>query len=313
MIAFDSRIEPEKQTSLLNWFTRLKQNMPNKVGEIKLNECLYPLGIGMEETLWYIFNQAQNQDDFINYINTQADFNLHVDVSLEPNVFTPEQLEQFNQQGYIVLKKAIDIEEANEACQAIYSFLGASETNENSWYNNHENKKGMMVVFTKHPLFKTIIKNKRIKKAYEQLYGTSVIYPTIDKVSFNAPVTSTKSFMGSPLHWDVSLTLPIPFKLQGLIYLSKVSKTDGAFNCVPGFHHKIGDWINKVPSTCNIRDYATQNLTSSLEAIEGEAGDMVIWHQALPHCATPNLGSKPRLVKYLTYTPFDLVEQEIWI
>jgi ectoine hydroxylase-related dioxygenase (phytanoyl-CoA dioxygenase family) len=37
----------------------------------------------------------------------------------------------------------------------------------------------------------------------------------------------------------------------------------------------------------------------------GNAGDFVIWHQALPHCATPNTSNLPRMVQYLTYLPIE--------
>ena len=49
------------------------------------------------------------------------------------------------------------------------------------------------------------------------------------------------------------------------------------------------------------------------EPIIGNAGDFIIWHQALPHCATPNRGSKPRLVQYLTYFTENYKEAEEWI
>jgi ectoine hydroxylase-related dioxygenase (phytanoyl-CoA dioxygenase family) len=39
------------------------------------------------------------------------------------------------------------------------------------------------------------------------------------------------------------------------------------------------------------------------ETIPGMAGDMVIWHHALPHAATPNRGERPRIVQYLKYFP----------
>ena len=139
----------------------------------------------------------------------------------------------------------------------------------------------------------------KIKKAFEQLYNTKKIFRSIDKVSFNPPITSTYSFKGSPLHWDVSLKLPIPFRLQGLIYLSDCLANDGAFHCVPGFHNTIEDWLSQVPKDKIAREYAVEVLESV--PVEGKAGDMIIWHQALPHCATPNYGDSPRLVQYLTY------------
>ncbi len=86
-----------------------------------------------------------------------------------------------------------------------------------------------MVNFSNHPMLQENRMTHKIKKAFEQLYQTDKIYKTIDKVSFNPPISANYSFMGSGLHWDVSLKLPIPFRLQGLIYLSDCGANDGAF------------------------------------------------------------------------------------
>ena len=119
--------------------------------------------------------------------------------------------------------------------------------------------------------------------------------------------------MVSDIHWDVSLAQPIPFSLQGLIYLNDVNIDDGAFHCVPNFQHKVSDWIKTVPKSEDLRSVAASSLKYDLVGISGNAGDMIIWQQALPHCATPNKGHEPRLVQYLTYLPFELEVREEWI
>ena len=73
------------------------------------------------------------------------------------------------------------------------------------------------------------------------------------------------------------------------------------FRSVPGFHRRLEEWLHTLPPDVDARDMAKRTLES--EAVSGKAGDFVIWHQALPHCATPNRGEKPRLVQYLTYLP----------
>lgn len=96
-----------------------------------------------------------------------------------------------------------------------------------------------MVNFYNHP---TLEKNRasiKIQKAYERLYQTNKIYKTIDIVSFNPPVTKQYNFLGGNLLWDVSLKQPIPFRLKGLLYLSDCNENEGAFNCIPSFHHQI--------------------------------------------------------------------------
>jgi ectoine hydroxylase-related dioxygenase (phytanoyl-CoA dioxygenase family) len=47
--------------------------------------------------------------------------------------------------------------------------------------------------------------------------------------------------------------------------------------------------------------------------IPGDAGDLIIWHHALPHAATPNHGSAPRVVQYLNMFPSQYDVNAEWI
>jgi ectoine hydroxylase-related dioxygenase (phytanoyl-CoA dioxygenase family) len=168
-----------------------------------------------------------------------------------------------------------------------------------------------MLNLINHPHLDRNRQSPKIKKAYEQLYNSTNIYKRIDKVSFNPPETPDFRFAGDGLHWDVSLQQPIPMGLQGLLYLTDCAPGDGAFHCVPGFHNSIEQWLSQLTPEQNPRGIVKQALQAV--AVPGNAGDFVIWHQALPHCATPNHGATPRIVQYLTYWPVDYVEQKEWI
>lgn len=273
-------------------------------------KALYSKNMSMEETIRFLHYERPNECDFLNWVNQYADESLE-DVSEDHYELLPEDWEFWNENGYFVIKKAIDDKVCERVEQAIWNFLDASPENPESWYKSHPSKSGMMVLFTQHESLRAVRNSGKIKSVYEQLYGTSAIHKTIDKVSFNPPETENHKFTGSKLHWDVSLSLPIPFKLQGLLYLANVGKDEGAFHCVPGFHNEIENWMKKVPAGCDIRGYALNNLTA--KPVIGEKGDFIIWHQALPHCASPNNGTKPRLVQYLTYLPNDGELQKEWI
>jgi ectoine hydroxylase-related dioxygenase (phytanoyl-CoA dioxygenase family) len=107
------------------------------------------------------------------------------------------------------------------------------------------------------------------------------------------------------LHWDVELVPPVPFLLQGLIYLDDVGADQGAFSCVPGFQHRLEAWLRTLPPGS---DPHMQDLDAMGRVyVPGRAGDMVIWHQALPHGASRNTSRIPRLVQYLTYLPLAAV------
>jgi hypothetical protein len=273
-------------------------------------EQLYKNGIGLDEALQYLYFEKPSVIDFETWIEEKA-AKLLVSYEDKNLVLNDSDLQFFESNGYFVLKNAISKEDCMATQKIIWDFLGMSSDDKTSWYTNHPEQKGLMINFFDHPILEKNRSSARIKKAYEQLYQSKNIFKTIDKVSFNPPITSDYSFKGSDLHWDVSLKLPIPFRLQGLIYLSDCGPQDGAFHCVPGFHRDINNWMLNVPTDIHPRDYALETLNPI--PIIGEAGDMVIWHQALPHCATPNYGNTPRMVQYLTYFGEGYKEHEEWI
>ncbi|MCO6162794.1 phytanoyl-CoA dioxygenase family protein [Flavobacterium sp. NRK F7] len=270
---------------------------------------LYRLGISMELTLQFIYESKPSLEDFKQWISTNS--KVFDSEKYDENVLTAEDLQFWETNGYVIIKNAIPMQDCLETQEAIWNFLQKDPEDSSTWYTFHEAQKGLMVHFFNHPILEKNRASLKIKKAYEQLYGTDTIFKTIDKVSFNPPITEHYSFLGSNLHWDVSLQQPIPFRLQGLLYLSDCGENDGAFHCVPGFHHKIESWMQALGPNDNPRTIALETLKP--EPITGNAGDFIIWHQALPHCATPNRGSKPRLVQYLTYFTENYKEAEEWI
>jgi len=271
---------------------------------------LYALGISMEHALQFLYSNQPNLAEFEKWIDSNT-LQICNDESCIDDVFTQNDIEFWNRNGFIVLKNAITKEDCENTRNAIWEFLHKSINDEHSWYIQHPRQSGMMVQFSDHPTLNANRNSPRIRKAFEQLYQSLDLYKTIDKVSFNPPITKNYSFMGSALHWDVSLKLPIPFKLQGLIYLSDCDENDGCFQCVPGFHNQIDAWLNQLPSADNPREIALKILKPI--SIIGKAGDVVIWNQALPHCASPNYGNSPRMVQYVTYFPNDCKSADEWI
>jgi len=132
-----------------------------------------------------------------------------------------------------------------------------------------------------------------------------------DRVGFNPPEIANWKFPGPGLHWDVSLQLPIPFGLQGILYLNDIASNQGAFTLVPGFHNKIESWLKNLPANANPRNENIHSLGT--KPIAANAGDFIIWHQALPHGSSPNTTLQPRFVQYINYAPSDMEVRDKWI
>ena len=300
-----------EQTALLRsfWENTLAQKAPDSKAWNEQLSLIHRQGRGLEETLLFLYQVRPDFDAFKAWMNV----GIQAENSDGPlaDVLSPADLRFFAENGYVVLQNAVTAEQCISAQQAILNHLDADVADPSTWYSAHAEKRGMMLMFYHHPALAANRQSGRIKKAFEQLYQSAAIHLVIDKVSFNPPETDNFRFMGSPLHWDVSLFPPIPFKLQGLLYLNDVAVDGGAFYCVPGFHLRVEEWMQQLPSGVNPRDEAARTLQAM--PVPGKAGDLIIWHQALPHCASANRSAQPRFVQYITYDPDHYEAQEKWI
>jgi hypothetical protein len=296
---------------LRKFWQRILRNQSGTADTGEWNEqvsSIYACGKGLEETIRFLYHQQPSFETFIDWIKPEEE--NEISYIFSEDILTQNELNYFKENGFIVIRNAICSEHSEDAKRAILEYLKADLNDPSTWYKDHEELRGLMLMLYHHPALEVIRNSSKIRKAYEQLYGTTQIHKVIEKVSFNPPETSFYKFRGSPLHWDVSLVLPIPFKLQGLLYLNDVDENGGAFLCVPGFHNQLEGWLNNLSPGINPRDAAVLQLKP--QPVTGKAGDFIIWHQALPHCASPNHSNTPRFVQYHTYDPDGLIVQEVW-
>jgi ectoine hydroxylase-related dioxygenase (phytanoyl-CoA dioxygenase family) len=235
----------------------------------------------------------------------QARAQLAAIAAMEP-VLDESRLAHWEDHGYVVLPEAISAEQAAAVSDLIWETTGAAPDDPTSWYGARED--GIMVARFQHPALEAARRSPRIHKAFSQLWGTENLWVTIDRMGFNPPVTPDHPFAGSDLHWDVSLAQPIPFGTQAVMYLSDTAVDQGAFRCVPGFHHEIAGWLDRLGDA----DPRKIDLSAREVHVAGKAGDLVIWRQDLPHGASPNHARSPRLAQYLNYYLPDMEVRRRW-
>jgi ectoine hydroxylase-related dioxygenase (phytanoyl-CoA dioxygenase family) len=188
----------------------------------------------------------------------------------------------------------------------LWRVAGADPDDPASWYGPRNN--GIMVQFFQDPALDAARYAPRVHKAFAQLWGAADLWATVDRMSFNPPVRPGRSFQGPGLHWDVSLVQPIPFATQGLLYFTDTEEEQGAFQLVPGFHHRVARWLEEIGDA----DPRSINLDAQAKRIAAKAGDLIIWRQELPHGASPNSTDRPRMVQYVTMYSPDLVTHPVW-
>lgn len=309
---------------MLKRANQIDEEFWNKEWELD-KTLLSVLGLGLEQTLTYVFQYAPAFEEFEQWIVQTSGFPASEQISRFndlfnetpvlsqpiPSVLSAEELAFWKENGYLVLKNVIPKEDCRATIDVICDFLKINLNDANTWYSPNNSRQGIMVQLFQHPLLQKNRQSARIRMAYEQLWQRTDIWVTTDRVGFNPPETEKWKFPGPDLHWDCSLDLPIPFNLQGLLYLADTAPNQGAFTLVPGFHNRISAWLSSLPEGTNPRIENLHALGSL--PIAAEAGDFIIWHQALPHGSSPNTSSKPRFVQYINYQPADFTAQKNWM
>jgi ectoine hydroxylase-related dioxygenase (phytanoyl-CoA dioxygenase family) len=221
-------------------------------------------------------------------------------IDRDPAVFDEREMDSWHEQGLIVLHDAISAAECRAAVDAVCESIGASLADPDTWMKR-QNMQGIMVQLYQHPALDQARHSRRVHKAFAQLWGSSDLFATVDRCSFNPPEGPRFSFPGPHLHWDVPLRMPLRFGVQGLLYLTDTSATQGAFTCVRGFHRTLETWLRNEPRDALSRHYTPP--AAATQPVPGRAGDLIIWHHALPHGSSPNRSTMPRIVQYIKMIP----------
>lgn len=221
-------------------------------------------------------------------------------------VLSTSDLAFWDENGYVIVKEAISAEHCHAAVQAIFEYADMNITQPDSWYDNP-----IWILLAHHPTLWANRNAPRIHTAFAQLWKRSDLWMNVDVCGVNPPERPGYQFRGSPLHWDMTLAPPVRFGTQAILYLTDTSANQGAFSCVPGFHRKLENWLEEQPIGADPRAQALKELQAI--PIKGNAGDLIIWHQALPHGATPNRAKLPRVVQYLNMFPSQHEINAQWI
>jgi Phytanoyl-CoA dioxygenase (PhyH) len=289
------------------------------------------LQAGTHETLSYLLQQVPTFAEFEDWIlglnggaldaALVARMNAAILGTIDPGTppaagsadaaLTAEDLEKWDRDGYVVLHDAVTAEQCDAAARAIYEFLKVDPGDPRTWYAN-PNGHTIWVALLRHPAFRANRESARIHAAFAQLWERTDLWTSIDQGGFNPPERPGWKFPGPHLHWDASLAQPVPFGVQGILYLTDTAADQGAFQCVPGFHRRLAEWLAELPPGTDPRSRSVVDALGAVP-IAGRAGDLVIWHHALPHGSSPNRSVKPRVAQYLRMTPSVWGVNPVWV
>ena len=282
------------------------------------------LNLGLQETLLYLNSAKPSLEQFEQWVLARNGGSLDPllvdrlndgiagklpsnDGSIEP-VLTPEDLAFWEANGYVILHDAVPAADASAAAAAIYESLDAPPDDPDTWYRKKVGHT-IWVPLMHHRVLYANRHSPRIHAAFAQIWGRTDLWVNTDQSGFNPPERHDWKFPGPYLHWDSSLALPLTFGTQGILYLTDTAADQGAFQCVPGFHHKLEAWLRDLPADADPRQ---QDLSAEAKPIAGRAGDLIIWHHQLPHGSSPNRAERPRVVQYLNLRPSQWDYNPVW-
>jgi ectoine hydroxylase-related dioxygenase (phytanoyl-CoA dioxygenase family) len=260
-----------------------------------------------------------------------------------PPVLSPADLRFFEQHGFVVARGAVSRDQAARTAAEAWRVSGSDPQDPSTWYEGDvrrdEGGTGWLRaleagrVAMVEPWHNRTA--PRVHCAFSQLWRSERLWCSHDVVGIRPPercrraerARDWEASAATALHWDrgelYDYRPPVAgggrplrsvrdavgalsFSLQGMLLLTDTPQENGALCLVPGFHRRLGSWLESLPSESTPMEQLARmarRRECSLQRVGGEAGDLVIWSSDLPHGSTINTGDAPRLVQYIVLVP----------
>jgi len=213
----------------------------------------------------------------------------------------------FRENGYLLVKGVVPKENCDRVIDAIWDCLDTDRSNPDNWYKPPKGvlSGGGMVEMYHHQTMWDNRQHPNVHQAFAELLGEEKLWVSLDRVNMKPPVREAHRELDySFIHWDTDTSklpefpLPHPYGLQGVLYLADTATNQGGFQCVPGIYRNLEAYLKAQPAD---RNPTVPDLTGyEVEAIPGEAGDLLIWDVLLPHGNGRNFAETPRYAQYIT-------------
>jgi len=232
---------------------------------------------------------------------------------------THEQRERFDRDGFLVIPQAISLERVEAARGAASWFLELDPSLRDRWYfdiipyANQTNlqRGGTFLELYQHQALWDVRMDPSVYAVFRDLWGRDDLWVTMDRLGYKPPRREGLDAVWRDdgcVHWDVELSeLPLPFGVQGLVALTDAGEAHGTFQCAPGMHARLDEFIR---SRGTFEGRHPGQDAFEMVPVELNAGDLLIWHHGLPHRTGPNRTEDVRLVLYLSMEPTRGNEQE---
>ena len=233
-------------------------------------------------------------------------------------LLTEEQWNFWITNGYIVIKNAVPIENAERLANFIWEFEEKDPNDSSTWYAPPRAEMQMkeltnsgMVELYNHQYQWDNRQMQKVYDAFADVWGTEKLWVTIDRANLNFPVRPDHEFKGF-IHWDYDPETK-PQNVQGVLAL--VDTTDenmGGFQCIPELFRNYDTWKLTQPEDRHRFQPDTSEFKDQFVKVKMEAGDLLIFNSLQPHGIRPNLTKdKVRIAQYISMMPAEEDNEEL--
>ena len=222
----------------------------------------------------------------------------------------------FEQHGFLVVRQLIPREQVQAVVDAIWDFLEFDPNDPSDWYREPHRVNGMVEMYHHQALW-DVRQNPQMYELFRELFGQDDLWVFLDRSNLKPPPNEDHPEYDhhGMVHWDLDVRqTPIPFQVQGVLYLVDTRQGEGGFQCIPGAHRRASE----IAAGISDQDLRHQQLHERFPEqlgppveVEANAGDFIIWHSALPHGNSRNFSNKPRLAQYVRLFPAELADEEL--
>jgi hypothetical protein len=259
--------------------------------------------------------------------NTMAPANAHADIPGNPTtatsssirlrehadpatlkVLSAEDWAFWKHNGYVVVKKAVPLENAARLAALLWEFEEKDPNDQSTWYTPPRAEMKMkelvntgMVELYNHQYEWDNRQYPRVHEAFTDIWGTEKLWVTIDRANLNLPIRPGYEYKAF-IHWDYDPETK-PQNVQGVLALAdQTDENMGGFQCIPELFRTYDTWKLTQPAD---RDRFKPDVAGFEPVkVKMEAGDLLIFNSSEPHGIRANRsGDKVRMAQYISMMP----------
>jgi 2-aminoethylphosphonate dioxygenase len=224
------------------------------------------------------------------------------------SALTHAQKEQYERDGYLVLRGYLDthtVEELSQAAQEVVGRVGplepANPRIQVDLIQGHYYIRQVWPVIDLSEAFARLAQDERLLGLFRTLFDdTPVLFE--DKLNYKYPHGSSPFLLHQDLTYWEGFS---PRLTSALIYIDEATEENGCLEVVPG-RHKEGVLTKQMGQAGLITEHqiVEESVDPALAVkVPGPPGTLILFSCTTPHASEANRSEKPRRVVIFTYNP----------